>query len=77
VAVTPDYAKSAADIDAMSEARLDLGGRPKCDVRSKHFPSTVINPPRLHDSAFERNVQFERLISGQVDEIGEGPPSYS
>jgi len=30
-----------------------------------------------HDQAvFERNTQFERLISGQESEIGEGPPSY-
>lgn len=27
-------------------------------------------------SLFDRNNQFERLVSGQESEIGEAPPSY-
>jgi len=32
--------------------------------------------PRRRDSLYDRNTQYERLVSGQESEVGEAPPAY-
>jgi hypothetical protein len=44
---------------------------------AESFPVNSTLPSlRLFDSLYNRNSQFERLVSGQESERGEVPPAY-